>query len=32
LVSRVMKDLVTGGYAAVEGAGLRLRSRLPPRW
>jgi CRP/FNR family transcriptional regulator, cyclic AMP receptor protein len=32
MVSRVMKDLVTGGYAAVDGAGLRLRSRLPPRW
>jgi CRP/FNR family cyclic AMP-dependent transcriptional regulator len=32
MVSRVMKDLATGGYAAVDGAGLRLRSRLPPRW
>lgn len=32
MVSRVMKDLVTGGYAVVDGAGLRLRSRLPPRW
>jgi CRP/FNR family cyclic AMP-dependent transcriptional regulator len=32
MVSRVMKDLATGGYATVDGAGLRLRSRLPPRW
>ena len=32
MVRRVMKDLVPGGYAAVDGAGLRLRSRLPPRW
>ncbi|MBT9594649.1 MAG: Crp/Fnr family transcriptional regulator [Vitreoscilla sp.] len=32
MVSRVMKDLVTGDYALVEGRGLRLRGRLPPRW
>lgn len=32
MVSRVLKDLVTGDYALIEGQGLRLRGRLPPRW
>jgi CRP/FNR family cyclic AMP-dependent transcriptional regulator len=32
MVSRVLKDLVAGGYVALEGRGLRLRGRLPPRW
>lgn len=32
MVSRVMKDLTAGGYVFIEGKGLRLRGRLPPRW
>jgi CRP/FNR family cyclic AMP-dependent transcriptional regulator len=32
MVSRLMKDLTLGGYAAAEGAGLRLLKPLPARW
>lgn len=32
MVSRVLKDLVAGGYVTLDGKGLRLRGRLPPRW
>jgi CRP/FNR family transcriptional regulator, cyclic AMP receptor protein len=32
MVSRVMKDLQAGGLALNEGAGLRLKGRLPMRW
>jgi len=32
MVSRLMKDLVNGGYLRVEGKLLRLPAALPPRW
>ena len=32
MVSRLMKDLETGGFVAAEGAGLRLLRPLPARW
>jgi len=32
MVSRLLKDLETGGYVAVEGAGWRLAKGLPARW
>ena len=32
MVSRVMKDLATGGHIATDRAGLRLRLPLPARW
>lgn len=32
MVSRLLKDLDTGGYIRVEGAGLRLLKPLPMRW
>lgn len=32
MVSRLLKDLDTGGYIRVEGAGLRLMKALPQRW
>ena len=32
MVSRMLKDLETGGYVVVEGAGLRLMRALPARW
>ena len=32
MVSRLLKDLETGGYVGVEGAGLRLARDLPARW
>jgi uncharacterized membrane protein len=32
MVSRLLKDLETGGYVAVEGQGWRLRKALPERW
>jgi CRP/FNR family cyclic AMP-dependent transcriptional regulator len=32
MVSRLLKDLETGGYVAVEGLGWRLGKALPERW
>ncbi|MFO1339564.1 MAG: Crp/Fnr family transcriptional regulator [Burkholderiaceae bacterium] len=32
MVSRLMKDLVTGGLVANEAKGLRLKGALPARW
>jgi CRP/FNR family transcriptional regulator, cyclic AMP receptor protein len=32
MVSRIMKDLETGGYVEVESSRLRLLRSLPPRW
>jgi CRP/FNR family cyclic AMP-dependent transcriptional regulator len=32
MVSRLLKDLETGGYVAVEGRGWRLGKVLPERW
>ncbi len=32
MVSRVWKDLETGGHVMATGSGLRLRLPLPPRW
>ncbi len=32
MVSRLLKDLDTGGYTRVEGRGLRLLKALPLRW
>ncbi|RZU02945.1 Crp/Fnr family transcriptional regulator [Rivibacter subsaxonicus] len=32
MVSRLMKDLETGGFVATDGAGLRLLRALPARW
>lgn len=32
MVSRLLKDLETGGYVAVEGRGWRLKKALPARW
>ena len=32
MVSRLMKDLLNGGYLRVEGKLLRLPAALPPRW
>jgi CRP/FNR family transcriptional regulator, cyclic AMP receptor protein len=32
MVSRLMKDLIQGGYARQESAGLRLLKALPSRW
>ena len=32
MVSRLMKDLETGGFVAADGAGLRLLRALPARW
>ena len=32
MVSRLLKDLETGGYVAVEGRGWRLTRVLPERW
>jgi CRP/FNR family cyclic AMP-dependent transcriptional regulator len=32
MVSRLLKDLETGGYVAVEGRGWRLGKGLPERW
>jgi len=32
MVSRLLKDLETGGYVAVEGRGWRLGKALPTRW
>ena len=32
MVSRLMKDLLLGGYASQEGAGLRLLKPLPANW
>lgn len=32
MVSRIMKELVTGGYVAMEGHHMVIRRRLPPAW
>lgn len=32
MVSRVWKDLETGGHVVATGSGLRVRLPLPPRW
>jgi CRP/FNR family cyclic AMP-dependent transcriptional regulator len=32
MISRLMKDLVAGGYLAVEGRTIVIRKRLPPAW
>ena len=32
MISRLMKDLVAGGYLAVEGRGIVILKRLPPAW
>ncbi len=32
MVSRLMKDLVQGGYLQPEGAGLKIVRRAPPHW
>ncbi len=32
MVSRIMKDLVMGGYLAVEDGRILIKSRLPARW
>jgi CRP/FNR family cyclic AMP-dependent transcriptional regulator len=32
MISRLMKDLLVGGYARQEGTGLRLLKPLPARW
>ena len=32
MVSRIMKDLATGGYLTAIAAGVRLERLLPPRW
>jgi CRP/FNR family cyclic AMP-dependent transcriptional regulator len=32
MVSRILKDLVQGGYVSVEGKTLRINRKLPPSW
>jgi CRP/FNR family cyclic AMP-dependent transcriptional regulator len=32
MVSRIMKDLTTGGYITVKDKKITLNDRLPPRW
>jgi len=32
MVSRIMKDLTTGGYVSVEGKTLQILRKLPPSW
>ena len=32
MISRLMKDLVAGGYIALEGRGIVMLKRLPPAW
>ena len=32
MVSRLMKDLVQGGYVEVDRMGVRLMGRMPARW
>jgi CRP/FNR family cyclic AMP-dependent transcriptional regulator len=32
MISRLMKDLVAGGYIALEGRGIVILKRLPPAW
>jgi CRP/FNR family cyclic AMP-dependent transcriptional regulator len=32
MISRILKDLETGGYIIIQGAGLRLARELPGRW
>ena len=32
MISRVMKDLVEGGYLAIEDRAIRILKKLPPAW
>jgi CRP/FNR family cyclic AMP-dependent transcriptional regulator len=32
MITRIMADLVRGGYISVEGKTLRLHRKLPPSW
>ena len=32
MISRLMKDLVTGGYLAIEDRSITILKRLPPAW
>ena len=32
MISRVMKDLVRGGYLAIEDHSIRILQKLPPAW
>ena len=32
MVSRIFKDLKTGGYIAVEGGRITIMKKLPPKW
>jgi CRP/FNR family cyclic AMP-dependent transcriptional regulator len=32
MISRIMRDLVRGGYVSVDSKALRLNRRLPPSW
>jgi hypothetical protein len=32
MISRLMKDLVGGGYLAIEDRAIRILKKLPPAW